>query len=87
MNAQWRLTVATMHQRDKEIDRSVDHEPGYYETLLAGQRAWLTFRAQECLLKGFEGRGGTLAPWLEAKCMTELTRERTKQLKDLAEGN
>ena len=88
MNAQWKLTAAEMKRRDSEIDRKDDHEPGYFETLLASQRAWLTYRDRQCLLESFEMRGGSGAPQIHGGCMHRLTRDRLAQLKALIEtGN
>jgi uncharacterized protein YecT (DUF1311 family) len=48
------------------------------EELKQSQRAWLAFRDAEA---EFDGRGGTMAPTLRYATMTELTEQRTKQLK------
>jgi uncharacterized protein YecT (DUF1311 family) len=88
MNAQWRLTVAAERAADKDVDRKYDRQPLAYDTLLAAQRAWLTFRDQQCLLASFYARGGSMQPMLESGCKAELTKARTKQLKSLVEdGN
>ena len=85
LNTQWRATAAAMRESDRGIDRKYDREPGYFETLLAAQRAWITYRQQHCLGESFEARRGSLSPLLFSTCMSELTRERTKQLKALVE--
>jgi uncharacterized protein YecT (DUF1311 family) len=82
MNAQWKITVEAVKAADRELDRD-DGQPRYLPTLLAAQRAWLTYRDQHCLSASFEARGGTLQPTLDSTCKTELTRERTRQLKAL----
>jgi uncharacterized protein YecT (DUF1311 family) len=88
MNAQWKITVAEMKDRDTEIDRKTDTQPGYFDTLLAGQRAWLIYREKQCLLESFEMRGGSAAPLIHSGCMERVTRERLLQLKSLIEtGN
>jgi uncharacterized protein YecT (DUF1311 family) len=84
LNAQWRRTVAAEREADKSVDRKYDSQPGYYETLLAAQRAWLTYRDNHCLGASFEARGGSLAPLLEATCKTALTEARTRELRALA---
>ena len=85
MNAQWRLTMAAMKRYDQTLDRKYDRQPGYAETLLAAQRAWLTYRDQHCLSESFYARGGSMAPMLVSGCKASLTDARTKQLKELAE--
>lgn len=88
MNAQWKLTATEMKRRDAGIDRKDDRQPGYFDTLLASQRAWLTYRDQQCLVESFEMRGGSGAPQIHGGCMHRLTRERLAQLKALIEtGN
>ncbi|WP_077145093.1 lysozyme inhibitor LprI family protein [Sphingopyxis sp. KK2] len=87
LNAQWKLTVAALKARDKTIDRSYDSQPTHYDTLLAAQRAWLTYRDQHCLSESFAARGGSMAPMLHSGCMARLTQERTEQLKALVEEN
>ena len=71
--------------RDRGIDRTYDKDPGYFATLLAAQRAWLSYRSQQCLLESFEMRGGSGAPMVHSLCMSRITRERTGQLKSLVE--
>ena len=86
MNVQWRTTTAVMRAQDRQIDRRYDRQPGYFDTLLAAQRAWITYRDQHCMSAGFEARGGSMAPLLVNTCMTELTNLRTQQLKSLVEA-
>ncbi len=83
LNAQWAETTAAMKARDERVDRAYDSQPGYYETLLEGQRAWLTFRDAQCRAESFMARGGTLQPLLDAHCRTHLTELRIQQLRDL----
>ena len=87
MNRQWRITSEAMKAQDRGIDRTYDKDPGYFPTLLAGQRAWLTYRSQQCLLESFEMRGGSGAPMVHSLCMNRLTRERIGQLKSLRDEN
>lgn len=85
MNAQWKITAEAMKQADRELDRTYDKDAGYFETLLAAQRAWITYRDQHCLAESFEARGGSMQPMLDSGCKITLTRERTRQLKALVE--
>ena len=85
MNAQWKRTAGEMKRRDTELDRSADKQPGHFDTLLASQRAWLTYRDKQCLLESFEMRGGSAAPGIYSGCFERLTRERLTQLKSLIE--
>jgi uncharacterized protein YecT (DUF1311 family) len=83
LNAQWKLTSEVMKQRDTEWDSSWDERPGYFDQLLAAQRAWIAFRDAHCASEGYEFRGGSMEPFMIGTCMTKLTEERTAQLKDL----
>ena len=79
LNAQWKLTAAAMKARGPYDDG----RPSDFDTLLAAQRAWLTYRDEHCLGEGFLMRGGSAEPMLRGACKAELTRERTKQLQNL----
>lgn len=85
LNAQWKRTVATMKERDRSLDRSYDKRPGFYDTLLAAQRAWLTYRDQHCASEGYSMRGGSAESMVISGCKTRLTEARTAQLKALIE--
>lgn len=85
LNARWKLTAATIRERDKTIDRRYDTQPTHYDALLAAQRAWLTYRDQHCLNEGFAARGGSMAPMLHSGCMARLTKARTAELQALVE--
>ncbi len=85
LNAQWKLTAAAMKERDRDFDRTQDNRPGYSDTLLAAQRAWLTYRDKHCASEGYTMRGGSAEPMMISGCMRKLTEERTKELKDLIE--
>lgn len=85
MNAQWKVTAARMKEIDAGFDRSQDNRPGYFDTLLAAQRAWLTYRDQHCASEGYTMRGGSAEPMVISGCQTQLTEARTKQLQDLIE--
>jgi len=87
LNEQWAETVAVQKARDEDVDREYDRQPGYYETLLEGQRLWLKFRDAQCLSESFMARGGSMQPMLHAFCMTHLTELRIQQLRDLTREN
>ena len=85
LNAQWKLTRAEMKRRDREaVQPDWDDRPGYFDTLLAAQRAWLTYRDAHCRGEGYFARGGSLEPLLVSTCKTALTKDRTDQLRELA---
>lgn len=59
---------------------------GAEKALLAAQRAWLGYRDAECKVEGFLYEGGSMQPMIISGCMADLTRDRTKRLKALADG-
>lgn len=84
LNAQWKQSAAEAKRLDDaRLDRAYDNQPGYFDTLLKAQRAWLGYRDAHCLSEAFAARGGTMQPLLEAACRAELTKQRTQQLRDL----
>ncbi len=87
LNAQWAATAAVMKQRDAEWDalESSDKRPGFFRSLLEGQRGWLRYRDAQCRVDGYAARMGSLEPLLVATCKTRLTRLRTEELKALVE--
>lgn len=85
LNVQWKVTAAEMKQRDASLDSQHDSRPGYFETLLAAQRAWLAYRDNHCRSAGYYARGGSMEPMLVSLCLAKLTAARTEQLKELVE--
>lgn len=83
MNVQYRTTMAFMKKMDGFTASDRPRGPTYQQALLASQRAWLTFRDAQCVIQGYGYRGGSAEPMERLDCMATLTRERTKQLKDL----
>ena len=85
LNAQWRETAAEMRRLDAASTPD-DGRPGYFEQLLAAQRAWLIYRDAHCASEGYYARGGSLEPLLVATCKTKVTRARTLQLRELSDN-
>ena len=65
-----------------------DHarHPAAAADLRSAQRAWLKYRDSECALESDYAQGGSLQPIISGRCLTELTRARTKQLRAIASG-
>ena len=83
LNRQWVLNVAAAKAQDKTRVAQTDKRPGYHATLLESQRAWLKFRDAQCRIEGYAMRGGSAEPMVVSGCLAGLTRERSKQLKDM----
>ncbi|MFD1745743.1 lysozyme inhibitor LprI family protein [Rhizobium helianthi] len=82
LNDQWKLTRKAMADWDKELE---EDQRGAETALLQAQRAWITYRDNQCIAEGFQARGGTLETMLNIVCLTRMTKNRTQELKDLAE--
>jgi len=50
--------------------------------LVAAERAWIAYRDAECAYQAKAVEGGSMAPMVHASCLTELTKQRLKQLID-----
>ncbi|MEM9502201.1 MAG: lysozyme inhibitor LprI family protein [Pseudomonadota bacterium] len=89
LNAQWTVTAAKMKARDASTAGSLpdwDERPGWFDSLLEAQRAWITYRDAHCRADGYSARGGSLEPLLVSTCKTALTEARTKELRSLADN-
>ncbi len=83
LNAQYKKTRAAMVAIDADLDNNMK---GAKKALIKAQRAWVDYRDGECEAQGFQARGGSMEPMLVSGCKAELTKKRTKELKDLADG-
>jgi len=83
LNAAYSEAMAAMKQTDSTLLADLK---GAAETLKAAQRAWIPFRDKACESYGFLARGGSMEPMLVLQCRADLTRQRTAELKELAQG-
>ena len=82
MTEAWKATNARMKQRDA-ANPTRGGGFGYAAALLESQRAWLRFRDTQCVVEGGRYAGGSMQPMVQAQCRTRLTRDRTRQLRDM----
>jgi uncharacterized protein YecT (DUF1311 family) len=87
LNVQWKITAEAIKARDTDfaVYAESDNRPGWFESLREAQRAWLRYRDAHCRVDGYTARGGSMEPMLVSFCKTHLTRQRTEQLRQLAE--
>jgi len=100
LNAQWTITASLMKARDagmttdfgplnpetpSEDAAARKAYTGHFQTLLEAQRAWLAYRDAQCRLEGYAFLGGSAQPMILSGCLATLTRQRTQELRDLAE--
>jgi uncharacterized protein YecT (DUF1311 family) len=84
LNVVWKEARKAAKAMDAE---QRDELKGADKALLAAQRSWIGYRDAECVLDGFEARGGSMEPMLVSACMAEMTRARTKELKEFVGGD
>lgn len=85
LNAVWKL--AHQQARDMDADETEAAMKGAEKALLAAQRGWLAYRDGRCTLEGWAAHGGSMEPMLVSGCLAEMTRTRTKELRDFANGS
>ena len=58
------------------------------QMLLIAQRNWVKFKTTHCETVALSYEGGSMQPLVKYSCLTEVTKERTRQLENLIkEGN
>ena len=75
LNAEWAKVVAA-YKGDKDAEK----------LMLEAQRAWLKYRDAHCELAAFDSKGGSIWPMLVSGCRADLTRQRTRELVAMREG-
>ena len=79
LNNQWALTSAAFKRVD-QANRESGRETGAFDSLLRGQRAWLTYRKATCHAQGLVNAGGTIRDMNELLCLAAITSARIKEL-------
>ena len=87
LNQAWRAALPVVREADRDAAFDHDGRPSGESQLLASERAWLAFRDAQCTLEGYAMRGGSAEAMVDHQCRTRLTRERTTQLRALAQPN
>ncbi|WP_417667809.1 lysozyme inhibitor LprI family protein [Roseibium sp.] len=83
LNAAYRTAMDRMREMDGYLDTSLK---GAEEALRDAQRAWIPYRDKACEAYGFLARGGSMEPMLVFGCLATVTKKRTEELNELAEG-
>ena len=90
LNAQYHSTMAAMAKADIKRDAALkngsskpDGRPTYQAALLAAERTWLAYRDAHCVTVGLVFRGGVYEDEADGKCVNEMDRKRTVELKQL----
>ena len=85
LNAQWKAALAKAKAGDAQTspqDRAANGGLSNSQALLKAQRAWLAYRDAECALQIYDNAWGRELPIYRFACLSEMTRQRTKQLHD-----
>ncbi|GAB4512348.1 MAG: lysozyme inhibitor LprI family protein [Roseibium sp.] len=80
LNAAYRDAIAAMRETDGYL---ADYLKGAENALRDAQRAWIPFREKSCEAYGFLARGGTMEPMPVFGCQADMTRQRTRELRQL----
>lgn len=64
----------------KQIAKRLSDDQPTLKLLKKAQRAWITFRDEECAFSSSAARGGSIESMVIANCKTLRTNERNKQL-------
>ena len=83
LNAAYKMARAAMKSYDAELPADRRDNP---KALLEAQRAWIPYRDAACEAEGFPFQGGTIRPMIIAECLARLTRQRTDDLRTLAQN-
>lgn len=82
LNETWDEVIAYVRDTLSEAPDWDDRGSGE-EHLRAAQRAWITLRDEHCTVWAFHMRGGSAEPLLYNGCRAQMTRERTRELREL----
>ena len=83
LNRVYKLAIRSMKESDSDLPPEMK---GAEKALRSAQRSWIPYRDKACEAYGFLARGGTMESLLVSSCLADLTRQRTKELKALADG-
>jgi len=80
---EYKKADAALNAVYKQLMAKTQDDAGELAALKAAQQAWIKFRDADCEFESYENKGGTIYPLVYSGCLTTLTQERTKQLRQL----
>ena len=83
---EYKKADAALNAVYKQLMTKLEDE-GERTVFKTAQQAWIKFRDAECEAESFQNKGGTIYPMVYSGCLTALTQERTKQIKELIENH
>lgn len=79
---EYKKADAALNTVYKQLMAKVDDE-GERSALKAAQLAWIKYRDANCEFESYLNKGGTMYSMVYDGCLTALTQERTRHLRDL----
>ena len=79
---EYKKADAALNAIYKQLMAKVEDE-GERGTLKAAQVAWIKYRDANCEFESYINKGGTMYSMVYDGCLTALTQERTRHLRDL----
>ena len=83
LNATYKLAMTAMKQWDADLPKT---SRGAEDALRKAQRAWLPYRDAVCENEVFFYQDGSIAPLVRLACLERITRQRSEELRAMAEG-
>ena len=77
----FRKSDAELNKLFKDLQRQLKGEPQAEKLLVAAERAWITFRDEECAFSAASSIGGSIHPMIYSNCLQKLTSARIGDLK------
>lgn len=86
LNLVYRQAMTQQRLVDKDAAAMGPDYVGAVDALKKAQRAWIDYRDGHCEGMGFTVLGGSMRPMVYSGCLETLTRNRTKELRELIQG-
>ena len=88
LNRQWKKAQAKVKSQGPSTaaDRASNDGLSFSQSLMASQRAWLSYRDAQCRFKTYRNVGGREYRIYKLGCLAYLTNQRVKELTDFNEG-
>lgn len=80
LNTVWAELKSVMENGELGYDFDLSFKP-----LLAGQRAWITYRDKQCEAEGSAFEGGTVQSQIVTACLARMTSARSVELRRMME--
>jgi uncharacterized protein YecT (DUF1311 family) len=80
---EYKKADAALNAVYRQLTAKVQGEAGESAALKAAQQAWIKFRDADCDFESYQNKGGTIYPLVRNGCLTALTQERTRHLREL----